>query len=90
MSAVTTVLIVDDEELVRMGLRAVIDAQPDLHVVGEAAGSAEAVRIAGSVEPFVVVAHDRTDAAEEAKLAAQPIADDRVLLHPVEFRGRQP
>lgn len=35
------VVLVDDEELVRTGLRAIIDAEPDLSVVGEAADGSE-------------------------------------------------
>lgn len=51
----TKVLIVDDEPLVRTGLRAVIDAEPDLAVVGEAGDGAEVVPLAGSVRPDVVL-----------------------------------
>lgn len=38
-----TVLLVDDEPLVRAGLRAVLEAQPDLDVVGEAADGAAVI-----------------------------------------------
>lgn len=48
------VLLVDDESLVRAGLRAIIDAEPDLEVVGEAGDGAEAVSQARSVRPDVV------------------------------------
>ncbi|OIV38213.1 DNA-binding response regulator [Mangrovactinospora gilvigrisea] len=37
------VLVADDERLVRTGLRAILDAEPDIEVVGEAATGAEAV-----------------------------------------------
>ena len=40
------VLIADDQELVRTGLRMILDAQPDIEVVGEAADGAEAVALA--------------------------------------------
>ena len=37
------VLVVDDEELLRAGLRMILEAEPDLEVVGTAADGAEAV-----------------------------------------------
>lgn len=41
-------LVVDDHELVRAGLRSVLDAQPDLVVAGEAGTAAEALRLASA------------------------------------------
>ena len=41
--AVTSILLVDDQELVRTGLRMILSAEPDLDVVGEAADGAAAV-----------------------------------------------
>lgn len=49
------VLLVDDHEVVRAGLRALIESQPDLTVVGEAATAEEGVRRAGYDSPDVVV-----------------------------------
>jgi DNA-binding NarL/FixJ family response regulator len=51
----TTVLLADDQALVRGGLRLIIDAEPDLQVTGEAADGAEAVRLATSLRPDVVL-----------------------------------
>jgi DNA-binding NarL/FixJ family response regulator len=42
---ITRILLADDHPVVRSGLRAVVDAQPDLRVVAEATDGAEAVRI---------------------------------------------
>ena len=50
-----TVLLVDDHPVVRTGLRAVIDAHPDVSVVGEAATGEEAVVVAGRLQPDVVL-----------------------------------
>lgn len=50
-----TILIVDDHELVRQGVRAFLDAQPDLHVVGEVGSGAEAVEVATELAPDVVL-----------------------------------
>ena len=49
------VLLVDDHAMVRQGLRAVLDAYADLHVVGEAQDGAEAVKLAEELGPQVVV-----------------------------------
>mgnify|MGYP001000699193 CR=1 FL=1 len=38
-----TILLVDDHEVVRQGLRAYLDSQPDFRVIGEDASGAEAV-----------------------------------------------
>lgn len=49
------VLLVDDHEVVRQGLRAVIEAEDDMEVVGEAGTAGEAVRRVGYDTPDVVV-----------------------------------
>ncbi|WP_146754552.1 response regulator, partial [Micromonospora noduli] len=51
----TGVLIVDDDELIRVGLRAIIDAQPDLHVLAEAADGAEVPPLVARHRPDVVL-----------------------------------
>ncbi|GAA2812032.1 response regulator transcription factor [Saccharopolyspora taberi] len=49
------VLLVDDEPLIRTGLRAVIDAEPDLEVVGEAGDGAEVLPLVRQLRPRVVL-----------------------------------
>ena len=51
----TTLLIVDDQELVRVGLRKILDGEPDMTVVGEAGDGAEAVAEAARLRPEVVL-----------------------------------
>ena len=48
-------LVVDDHPVVREGLRAMLDAEPDLRVVGEAGSGAEAVALAAALRPDVVL-----------------------------------
>lgn len=49
------VLLVDDQHLIRAGLRMLCDAQPDIEVVGEADNGRDAVRFAARLVPDVVV-----------------------------------
>lgn len=49
------ILLVDDHEVVRVGVRALIDRQPEMEVVGEAGTVREAVEQAGLLAPDVVV-----------------------------------
>jgi len=49
------VLLVDDQSLLRMGLRLILEAEPDLEVVGEAADGATGVSMASSLHPDVVL-----------------------------------
>ncbi len=49
------VLLADDQPLVRTGFRMILDAEPDIEVVGEAGDGADAVRQAGRLRPDVVI-----------------------------------
>jgi DNA-binding NarL/FixJ family response regulator len=51
----TRVLLADDQELMRMGFRMVMDTQPDLEIVGEASNGAEAVEATRNLAPDVVL-----------------------------------
>ena len=55
MSEKISVLLVDDHSLVRRGFRRMLEDEPDLEVVGEASDGEEAVKIARSLKPRVIV-----------------------------------
>jgi DNA-binding NarL/FixJ family response regulator len=80
----TRVLIVDDQTMVRQSFRAVLAAQPDITVVGEASNGADAVRAAVRDRPDVVLMDVRMpimDGLEAARqILADPSLDVRVLM----------
>ena len=52
---VIRVLVADDQQLLRAGFRVILEAEPDIEVVGEAVDGVEAVEVAGSTRPDVVL-----------------------------------
>ena len=71
------ILIADDHAVVREGTRRILEQEPDLKVVGEAADGEEAVRLAGSSRPDV----DIIDIAMP-KLASRPPSRLRRFILP--------
>jgi DNA-binding NarL/FixJ family response regulator len=53
-SSPLTVVLVDDEPIVRQGLRTILESEPDIAVVGEAADGAEALALVRRLRPLVV------------------------------------
>jgi DNA-binding NarL/FixJ family response regulator len=79
----TRCLIADDQAMVREGFRALLDAQPGLTVVGLAANGIEAVSLARSLKPDVVLMDVRMPVMDGLEATKQIVAS-----HPVEERPR--
>jgi DNA-binding NarL/FixJ family response regulator len=55
MCFVTTILLADDHQLIRQGLRSLLDEREGLHVLGEASNGRAAVRMARELKPDIVI-----------------------------------
>src|SRR5476651_1336610 len=78
-----TVLIVDDHEVVRQGLRLSLSRTPHIRIVGEAADGASAVELAGRRCPNVVIMDVRMpgmDGLEATRLLAEQLPETKVLI----------
>jgi DNA-binding NarL/FixJ family response regulator len=69
------VLIVDDQALVRRGFRLILEGEPDLEVVGEAADGRQAVRAALDGRPDVVLMDVRMPVLDGIKATRQVLAE---------------
>jgi DNA-binding NarL/FixJ family response regulator len=77
------VLIADDQDIVRAGLAIILDGQPDIDVVGQAADGREAVSMARQLRPDVCLFDIRMpqlDGVEATRQLAGPGVDDPVAV----------
>jgi DNA-binding NarL/FixJ family response regulator len=77
------VVLVDDEAMVRVGLRMVLSSEPDIEVVGEAQDGGEAVDVVAATDPDVVlmdIRMPRVDGLEGARRVLQAHPEVRVIV----------
>jgi DNA-binding NarL/FixJ family response regulator len=77
------VIVADDQDLIRTGLTMILDAQPDIEVVGQAADGREAVALARELHPDVCLLDIRMpgmDGIEATRQLAGPDVDDPIAV----------
>jgi two-component system, NarL family, response regulator LiaR len=83
-ASVIKVLLVDDHEMVRIGLAAVLDTEEDIEVIGEASSGEEGIRLAQEYEPDVVlmdlVMEGGIDGIEATRRLLQRKPDCKVIV----------
>ena len=90
----TSILIVDDHQIIREGLRALLDRESDFDVIGEASNGYDAVRLTRELQPDVVVmdismpdlsgvdaSHRIKEQAPQAKIVALSMHTDRHFIN---------
>jgi DNA-binding NarL/FixJ family response regulator len=80
--SVTSVLVVDDQRLVRAGFRVILESEPDLRVIGEAGDGLQAIELVRRRTPDIVLLDIRMPRMDGLTAARQIIenSDSRVLI----------
>ena len=77
------IMLVDDQEMVRVGFRMILEAEPEFSVVGEAGDGAEAIELAERANADVVlmdVRMPRLDGIEACRAIRDRHPDTRVMM----------
>nr|MDH3098629.1 response regulator transcription factor [Bacillus velezensis] len=77
------VLLIDDHEMVRMGLAAFLESQPDIEVAGEASDGREGVDLAAELLPDVILMDlvmDGMDGIEATKQICAKLNDPKIIV----------
>ena len=77
------VLLIDDHEMVRMGLAAFLEAQADIEVIGEASDGQKGVELAVELKPDVILMDlvmEGMDGIEATKRICQEIEDAKIIV----------
>ena len=69
----TTIVLADDHPIVRRGLRALLEAEPDLNVVGEAADGKQAVDLADRLKPALLIVDIRMPGLDGLEVTRQVV-----------------
>ena len=72
------IVLVDDHDLVREGIRAILEREPDFEVVGETGDGQEAIRLAGQLQPDVIL----MDISMPGSLGGLEAAEAIIADHP--------
>ena len=79
----TSILLVDDQPMLRMGYRMILDAQADLSVIGEAENGLEAIELTERLEPDVVLMDVRMPGLDGVQATERIVAagsDSRIII----------
>ena len=79
----TTVVVVDDQGMVRSGFRSLLEGEPDLDVVGEAANGEEAIEVVSRLAPDVTLMDVRMpilDGIAATRAILEAGVDTRILV----------
>jgi NarL family two-component system response regulator LiaR len=83
MAKTIRILVADDHEVVRKGIRAFLATKPEVEVIGEAADGAEVVRLAAALHPDVILMDlvmPEVDGIEAVRLIRADQPDVRILV----------